>query len=255
MKVIAREVTAREATARGIALEKQRLLRKLGLQPSPGSAASSQSSVLLYASKAGSLWPRVNAVMSLGAFPVHVWGFFVLPDTSLLLYPVAFSLMWVWYSYRKATRTVTALELLPGHRSLRIQTFSFFGFKTHQTVDRMQVAPVFVDASETPLEQLPQHLTAQQPHNAPRSAQDMQILAALVSQHRIGGLDVYRTPSQRPVRFDLDLTSVTQPDLILKLNQFARENAILVNDRMPSMPSALQVLSKGSSSSSSSRTS
>eukprot|EP01122_Echinamoeba_exundans_P009203 TRINITY_DN3197_c0_g1_i1.p1 TRINITY_DN3197_c0_g1~~TRINITY_DN3197_c0_g1_i1.p1 ORF type:complete len:279 (+),score=35.41 TRINITY_DN3197_c0_g1_i1:1119-1955(+) len=231
LKVAARDVSAKEATARGMQFERQRLIRKLGLNSPSSPPSASLPAQTLYSSKAGSLWYKFNSVMALGAFPVHAWGFYVLPDTSLLLYPVAFSLMWIWYSHRKATGTVTALELIAGHRQLRIETFDFFGRKKSQIVDRLMVAPVFVDASTTDLKELPEHLS---PNSAnPKSPQDMQILAALLSNHRIGGIEVYSDLKKRPARYDVDIKSMTSPDLILKLNQFARENAILVNQDQP----------------------
>jgi hypothetical protein len=231
LKVAARDVSAKEATARGMQFERQRLMRKLGLTTPSSPPSTSLPAQTLYASKVGSLWYKFNSFMSLGAFPVHAWGFYVLPDTSLLYYPVAFSLMWIYYSHRKATGTVTALEMLPGHRQLRIETFDFFGRRKSQVVDRLMVAPVFVDASTTDLKELPDHLS---PNAAnPRSPQDMQILAALLSNHRIGGIEVYSDFKKRPTRYDVDIKSMTSPALILKLNQFARENAILVQPDQP----------------------
>lgn len=226
VKVANRGVSAKEATSRGMQFERQRLLRKLGLATPAQPPVSSLPAQLLYQSKAGNLFHRFNAFMALGAFPVHAWGFYVLPDTTMLLYPVAFSLMYLWYSHRRATSSLTAVELQTGHRELRLETYDFFGRKRSRIVSRMLVAPIFVDASTTDLKELPAHLTA---NTNRQSTQDMQILAALMSEHRVGGLEVHSNGRKGVKRLDIDIKALTDPALILKLNQFARENAVLTS--------------------------
>lgn len=218
LKVAARGFSATEAAARAQAFERARLLKKL----ERGQAGGALPAQILYSSNATGRFHKFNALFSLAAFPVHAWGYFVLPDTTLLAFPLAFSMLWVFYSMKRAETTVTQLELLEGHQQLRIQSFSFFGGIKNTIVDRLKVSPVFVESKET-LE-LPPHLTTA---GKQRTPQDMQLLGSLLSEHRIGFLDVLE--GKKRVRYSIDYKTLTNVELLPRLSQFARDNSVLVN--------------------------
>eukprot|EP01127_Copromyxa_protea_P014231 TRINITY_DN3921_c0_g1_i1.p1 TRINITY_DN3921_c0_g1~~TRINITY_DN3921_c0_g1_i1.p1 ORF type:complete len:154 (-),score=29.97 TRINITY_DN3921_c0_g1_i1:86-547(-) len=69
----------------------------------------------------------VNAVFSLAAFPVHYWGWATGVDPFLLVFPASFSTLWLYYSWKKANRTICKVNLLEGHQDVQFFPYTFFG--------------------------------------------------------------------------------------------------------------------------------
>jgi hypothetical protein len=82
----------------------------------------------------------VNAVFSVAAvrknnickthllqFPVHAWGYSLGVDPTLLVFPASFSILWFFYSWKKANRTIYSVKLLEGHQKVEFTPYSFWG--------------------------------------------------------------------------------------------------------------------------------
>jgi hypothetical protein len=69
----------------------------------------------------------LNAVFSFAAFPIHIWGYSLNIDPFLLVFPFSFSVLWLAYSHKKATRTIKHIRALEGHKQLELTPYSFFG--------------------------------------------------------------------------------------------------------------------------------
>jgi len=69
----------------------------------------------------------LNAIFSLAAFPVHIWGYSLNIDPFLLVFPFSFSVLWLAYSHKKASRSIKTVRALEGHKQLELTPYSFFG--------------------------------------------------------------------------------------------------------------------------------
>jgi len=69
----------------------------------------------------------LNALFSVAAFPIHIWGYSLNIDPFLLVFPFSFSVLWLAYSHKKATRTIKHIKALDGHKQLELTPYSFFG--------------------------------------------------------------------------------------------------------------------------------
>jgi len=76
---------------------------------------------------------RLNAAVSLLAFPVHAWGFWLGLSPLLLAWPLIFSSLWLYYSVLTARRNVAALHFTTGWHSFDVDTLSFWGTPTRAT--------------------------------------------------------------------------------------------------------------------------
>jgi hypothetical protein len=146
-------------------------------------------------------------------FPVHAWGFMTLPDTTLLMFPFAFSLMWLFYSMKRANSTIRELKLLEGHEKLKVRTFSLWGGSKEREILVEQVSPVFVESNE-PL-----------PTNSGVSNKQIQAMGAIFSNKRVHFLDIYKPNSKggwgSSTRYSIDYKSVENPLQLQALWNFA----------------------------------
>lgn len=109
-----------------------------------------------------------NTLFTLAAFPVHAWGFMTLTDKHLLFFPLAFSIMWLYYSIKKAHSRVKRLTFvsIPVDRKadpkqedsktyteyidgVQITTYTAMGRERSVTVPRLQIKPLLDNVDQS----------------------------------------------------------------------------------------------------------
>jgi hypothetical protein len=129
------------------------------------------------------------------------------------MFPFAFSVMWLYYSVKRANTTVRELKLLEGHEQLKVTTFTLWGSSQERVVGVEQVSPVFTESND-PL-----------PTNNLITSAQLAAMNALFSNKRVSFLDIYKLTSKgrwgRRTRYSIDYKSVTSPLLFQALWNFA----------------------------------
>jgi hypothetical protein len=76
-----------------------------------------------------------------------VWGFFVVPEKYLLLFPLSFSILWLLYSIKKANMTIRRIRMLEGSepKFVEIVTYTMWGGSRVRVVPRAMINPILDD--------------------------------------------------------------------------------------------------------------
>lgn len=89
----------------------------------------------------------INSIFTLAAFPVHIWGFTLHIDLILIFPFFTFTCLWAIYSFQRARETIFRLNLLNGHKKVKITTLSVFGQEHHEEFERSRLK-VMLDTGE-----------------------------------------------------------------------------------------------------------
>jgi hypothetical protein len=157
-----------------------------------------QKEELLYELPSGRWKILFNTIFTLAAFPVHAWGFFVVPDKYLLLFPLSFTILWLFYSIQRAHMTIHRICLLSGRepRSVEIATYTMWGGSRTRVVSRTMINPIldddvkrrqqFIDIYQPLAFQTPQSPSKQTPtvETAPASASRWRVKRYIVDLKR-----------------------------------------------------------------------
>eukprot|EP01129_Flabellula_baltica_P008501 TRINITY_DN3388_c0_g1_i1.p1 TRINITY_DN3388_c0_g1~~TRINITY_DN3388_c0_g1_i1.p1 ORF type:complete len:241 (+),score=54.50 TRINITY_DN3388_c0_g1_i1:173-895(+) len=85
------------------------------------------------------LYNRMNAAVTLMGFPVHFWGFYQGIDSWLLVWPFAFSVLWLMYSIKLTETHILEMKYL-NLDTIEITTLNIFGQERKKVLELSKVS-------------------------------------------------------------------------------------------------------------------